>query len=83
MQMDYINSTVRINRRKLCINPVLFYMHPIYAFIYTYLYDDDGYLEYYSGKRFHINYSCLHVLRKTHKLVQQGISNEHIPIIES
>jgi hypothetical protein len=35
--------------------------------------DDDGddiYLEYYSGKRFHINYSCLHVLRKTHKLVQ-------------
>jgi hypothetical protein len=32
--------------------------------------DDDVYLEYYSGKRFHINYSCLHVLRKTHKIVQ-------------
>jgi hypothetical protein len=32
--------------------------------------DDDVYLEYYSGKGFHINYSCLHVLRKTHKLVQ-------------
>jgi hypothetical protein len=38
--------------------------------------DDDVYLEYYSGKGFHINYSCLHVLRKTHKLVQLGISNE-------
>jgi hypothetical protein len=22
--------------------------------------------EYYSGKEFHINYSCLHVLHKTH-----------------
>jgi hypothetical protein len=32
--------------------------------------DDDIYLEYYSRKGFHINYSCLHVLRKTHKLVQ-------------
>jgi hypothetical protein len=32
--------------------------------------DDDVYLEYYSRKGFHINYSCLHVLRKTHKLVQ-------------
>jgi hypothetical protein len=32
--------------------------------------DDDVYLEYYSGKGLHINYSCLHVLRKTHKLVQ-------------
>jgi hypothetical protein len=32
--------------------------------------DDDVYLEYYSGKGFHINYSCLQVLRKTHKLVQ-------------
>jgi hypothetical protein len=32
--------------------------------------DDDDYLEYYSEKGFHINYSCLHVLRKTHKLVQ-------------
>jgi hypothetical protein len=32
--------------------------------------DDDVYLEYDSGKGFHINYSCLHVLRKTHKLVQ-------------
>jgi hypothetical protein len=32
--------------------------------------DDDVYLEYYSGKGFHINYSCLHVLRKTHELVQ-------------
>jgi hypothetical protein len=32
--------------------------------------DDDVCLEYYSGKEFHINYSCLHVLRKTHKLVQ-------------
>jgi hypothetical protein len=31
--------------------------------------DDDVYLKYYSGKGFHINY-CLHVLRKTHKLVQ-------------
>jgi hypothetical protein len=53
-----------------------------YIHIYTYMniaymhtYDDDGddndvYLEYYSGKGFHINYSCLHVLRKTHKLVQ-------------
>jgi hypothetical protein len=43
-------------------------------------YDDvdyDVYLEYYSGKGFHINYSCLHVLRKTHKLVQKGISSEH------
>jgi hypothetical protein len=39
--------------------------------------DDDVCLEYYSGKGFHINYSCLHGLRKTHKLVQQGISNEH------
>jgi hypothetical protein len=29
--------------------------------------DDDVYLEYYSGKGFHINYSCLHVLRKTYK----------------
>jgi hypothetical protein len=28
--------------------------------------DGDVYLEYYSGKGFHINYSCLHVLRKTH-----------------
>jgi hypothetical protein len=29
--------------------------------------DDDGvYLEYYSGKGFHINYSRLYVLRKTH-----------------
>jgi hypothetical protein len=35
------------------------------------LYDDDNVcLEFYSGKGFHINYSCLHVLRKTHKLVQ-------------
>jgi hypothetical protein len=32
--------------------------------------NDDVYLEYYSGKWFHINYSCLHVLHKTHKLVQ-------------
>jgi len=32
--------------------------------------DDDVFLEYYSGKGFHLNYSCLHVLRKTHKLVQ-------------
>jgi hypothetical protein len=32
--------------------------------------DDDVYLEYYSGKGFHMNYSCLHVLRKTRKLVQ-------------
>jgi hypothetical protein len=32
--------------------------------------DDDVYLEYYSGKGFHINYSCLHGLRKIHKLVQ-------------
>jgi hypothetical protein len=32
--------------------------------------DDDVYLEYYSGKGFLINYSCLHVLRKTHILVQ-------------
>jgi hypothetical protein len=39
--------------------------------------DDDVYLEYYSGKGFHINYSSLHVLRKTHQLVQEGISNEH------
>jgi hypothetical protein len=39
--------------------------------------DDDVYSEYYTGKRFHINYSCLHVLRKTHKLIQSGISNEH------
>jgi hypothetical protein len=33
---------------------------------------DDGavYLEYYSGKGLHINYSCLHVPRKTHKVVQ-------------
>jgi hypothetical protein len=31
---------------------------------------DDVYLEYYIGKGFHINYSCLHFLRKTHKLVQ-------------
>jgi hypothetical protein len=31
---------------------------------------DDFYLEYYSGKGFHINYSCLHVLCETHKLVQ-------------
>jgi hypothetical protein len=31
--------------------------------------DDDVYLEYYSGKGFHINYTCLHVLRKTHRLV--------------
>jgi hypothetical protein len=37
--------------------------------------DDDNvvYLEYYSGKEFHINYSCL----LTHKLVQWGIRNEH------
>jgi hypothetical protein len=37
------------------------------------IYDDDHddvYLEYYSEKGFHINYSCLHVLRKTYKLVQ-------------
>jgi hypothetical protein len=39
--------------------------------------DDDVYLEYYSGKGFHMNYSCLHVLRRTHKLVQYGISNEY------
>jgi hypothetical protein len=32
--------------------------------------DDDVYLEYYSGKEFHINYSCIHVLGETHKLVQ-------------
>jgi hypothetical protein len=32
--------------------------------------DDDVYLEYYSAKGFHISYSCLHVLRKTHKLVE-------------
>jgi hypothetical protein len=32
--------------------------------------DDNVYLEYYSGRGFHINHSCLHVLRKTHKLVQ-------------
>jgi hypothetical protein len=32
--------------------------------------NDDVYLEYYAGKGFHINHSCLHVLRKTHKLVQ-------------
>jgi hypothetical protein len=32
--------------------------------------DDDVYLECYSGKGFHINYSCLYVLRNTHKLVQ-------------
>jgi hypothetical protein len=32
--------------------------------------DDDVYLEYYSGRGFHINYSCLHVQRKTHKLDQ-------------
>jgi hypothetical protein len=39
--------------------------------------DDDVYLEYYSGEGFHINYSCVHVLRKTHKLVQtKGISND-------
>jgi hypothetical protein len=37
--------------------------------------DDDVYLEQYCGKGFHINYSCLFVLRKTHKLVQEGISN--------
>jgi hypothetical protein len=35
-----------------------------------YIHDDDVYLEYYSAKGFHINYSCLHVLRKTHKLIQ-------------
>jgi hypothetical protein len=35
-----------------------------------YVYDDDVYLEYYSGKWFHINYSFLRVLSKTHKLVQ-------------
>jgi hypothetical protein len=39
--------------------------------------DEDVYLEYYTGKGFHINYSCLQVLRKTHKLVIKGISNEH------
>jgi hypothetical protein len=32
--------------------------------------DDDVYLEYYSGKGFHMKYSSLYVLRKTHKLVQ-------------
>jgi aminoacyl tRNA synthase complex-interacting multifunctional protein 1 len=32
--------------------------------------DDDVFLEYYSGKGFHIKYSCLHVLRRTHKVVQ-------------
>jgi hypothetical protein len=36
--------------------------------------DVDVYLEYYSGIGFHINYFCLHILRKTHKLVQCGIS---------
>jgi hypothetical protein len=40
--------------------------------------DDDVYLEYYNGKGFHINYSCLHVLRETKKLKQQGISNERL-----
>jgi hypothetical protein len=39
--------------------------------------DNDVSLEYYSGKGFHMNYSCLHVLRKTYKLVQQGTSYEH------
>jgi hypothetical protein len=38
--------------------------------MYVYMYDDDVYLEYYIGEGFHINYSCLHILRKTHKLVQ-------------
>jgi hypothetical protein len=32
--------------------------------------DDDVYFEYYSGKGFHINYSYLHVVCKTHKLIQ-------------
>jgi hypothetical protein len=32
--------------------------------------DNDVYLKYYSGKGFHVNYSCLNFLRKTHKLVQ-------------
>jgi hypothetical protein len=39
--------------------------------------DDDVYLKHYSGKGFHLKYSCLHVLRKTDKLVQDGKSNEH------
>jgi hypothetical protein len=45
----------------------------IYIHIYIHIYitdDDDVYLECDSGKGFQINYSCLHVLRKTHKLVQ-------------
>jgi hypothetical protein len=33
---------------------------------YYRIYIHDVYLKYYSGKGFHINYSCLHVLRKTH-----------------
>jgi hypothetical protein len=45
--------------------------------MHIYYDDDDVYLEYYSGEGFQINYSCLHVLRKTHRLVQKGISNEH------
>jgi hypothetical protein len=32
--------------------------------------DDDIYLEYYSEEGFHINYSCLYVLRKSYKLVE-------------
>jgi hypothetical protein len=69
----YINICITLT---ITLTKCLLYMVSLF-FNDTLSDDDDVYLEYYCGKWFHINYSCLHVLRKTHKLVQVGISNEH------
>jgi hypothetical protein len=52
----YIYTIIVAN---VCISPLSFDK-------FMYIHDDDVVvkLEYYSGKGFHINYSCLNVLRK-------------------
>jgi hypothetical protein len=75
IHMSYHSQRTKIDALLRDLKQLL--VKDIHMFMSTHVYwtkllfnDDDVSLQYYSGKGFHINNSCLLVLRKTHKQVQ-------------